>query len=92
LDSYTSWCGPCKYLKASIFPDKNLGKFMNQKFISVAVDMEVGEGIELSEKYPLDAYPTLFFMDANGKVKKTYVGVPRGGAPELLAFAKGIAK
>jgi hypothetical protein len=32
----------------------------------------------------------VFFLDASGKVKKKVLGLPQGGAKELLAIAKSI--
>ncbi len=29
IDCYTSWCGPCKYLTKTIFPQKEVGDFYN---------------------------------------------------------------
>lgn len=74
MDAYTTWCGPCKYLKKNVFPDKALGQYMNEKFVSVAVDWESAEGQTLAAAYPLGAYPTMFFLDANGTTKGTLVG------------------
>lgn len=90
FDAYTTWCGPCKILKSKVFPDKELGAYINSKFISIGVDMEAGEGPALANMYPLEGYPTVFFLDANGKVKKKVLGLPQGGAKEMLAIAKSI--
>ncbi len=90
FDAYTTWCGPCKVLKTKVFPNKELGEYINKKFVSIGVDMEAGEGIQLANMYPLDGYPTIFFLDGDGKVKKKILGLPRGGAQELLSIAKSI--
>ncbi len=90
LDAYASWCGPCKLMQARTFPDKKVGEFFNQKFVSVKMDMEKGEGPALSEVYPIDAYPTLFFLDANGRVVKKVVGLH--SPDDLLAVARKLAK
>lgn len=66
LDAYASWCSPCKLLKKNTFPDKNAGSFFNENFISVAIDMEKGDGPGLSEKFRVDAYPTLIIADEHG--------------------------
>lgn len=90
FDAYTTWCGPCKVLKTKVFPDKELGEYINKRFVSIGVDMEAGEGIQLANQYPLDGYPTIFFLDPDGKVKRKVLGLPRGGAQELLSIAKAI--
>lgn len=92
LDAYTTWCGPCKVLKNKVFPNKELGDYINANFVSIGVDMEAGEGPALANMYPIEGYPTILFMDAFGKVKKKVLGLPQGGAKELLTIAKGIKK
>ncbi len=88
LDAYASWCGPCKLLQKNVFTKKAVGDFYNGKFINVKMDMEKGEGPALSEVYPLEAYPTLLFIDSNGKVLKKFIGAP--SADELIAIGKSV--
>jgi len=68
LDVYATWCGPCKMLKARTFPNEEVGEFYNANFINVAVDGEKGEGLELARKYKVRGYPTLLYIDSEGKV------------------------
>lgn len=74
LDCYTTWCGPCKWLDANTFKDEVVGKYFNEKFISIKIDMEKGEGKELMKKYEVTAFPTLFLLDAKGNVVKRMMG------------------
>ena len=90
VDFFATWCGPCKVLKTNVFPNKELGAYINEHYVSIGVDMEAGEGPALANMYPLEGYPTIFFLDAAGKVKKKVLGLPQGGAKELLAIAKSI--
>ncbi|MDP4130260.1 MAG: thioredoxin family protein [Bacteroidota bacterium] len=68
LDAYASWCGPCKLLKKNTFTKKEAGDFFNTHFINVAIDMEKGDGPSLSQKFEVDAYPTLIIADKNGNI------------------------
>ncbi len=68
LDVYATWCGPCKMLKARTFPNDKVGEFYNANFINVTVDGEKGEGLELARKYKVRGYPTLLYIDSDGKV------------------------
>ena len=86
MDCYTTWCGPCKMLSKNIFPQKEVGDYFNANFVSVKMDMEKGEGIDLLKKYQVKAFPTLLFMDATGKVLHTMVG--GSDAAGLIAEAK----
>lgn len=33
IDFYTSWCGPCKMMTNNVFPMKNVGEYLNAKFV-----------------------------------------------------------
>lgn len=81
FDAYTTWCGPCKMLQKNVFTRVDVAEVFNKKFINVKFDMESGEGPMLAEKYPLQGYPTLFFIDPDGKVVKELLGYQ---TPEAL--------
>jgi thioredoxin 1 len=95
MDCFTTWCGPCKFLKSKVFTDKALGEYMNKNFICVAMDYENGEGPAIAQMYPVGGYPTVFLMDSNGKVKKSFEGIPQptnDAANTYLAAAKKLVK
>lgn len=77
VDCYTSWCGPCKMLARQTFPAQSVGEYMNPRFVSLQIDMEKGEGIELAKLWNVDAYPTMVILDAEGNVKGRVVGFYR---------------
>lgn len=68
LDISASWCGPCKRLKSSTFPNKEVGNFYNANFINVAVGGEKGEGVKLAGRYKIKGYPSLIYIDSNGQL------------------------
>lgn len=74
LDIYATWCGPCKMLKAKTFSNTEVGIYYNQNFVNVAFDGEQGDGAMLMQKYGLRSFPSLLFIDGNGKV----VGISGG--------------
>ncbi len=74
IDCYTVWCGPCKMLTAEIFPNKELGNLYNDKFICLKYDLEKPEGVKLKDKYNIQGYPTLLFLDSAGDVIQKRVG------------------
>ncbi|MCF0043615.1 thioredoxin family protein [Dyadobacter fanqingshengii] len=90
FDAYTTWCGPCKMMQKNVFTRDDVAAVFNKDFINVKYDMESGEGLKLAGKYPLEAYPTLFFIDAKGKVVKQVIGYQ---TPEkLIDLAKSVQK
>jgi thiol:disulfide interchange protein len=79
VDAYTVWCGPCKYMAANVFTDEKVGEYYNKNFINYKFDMEKGEGPEFANKYRITAYPTLLYINAEGKIIHRVVG---GKQPE----------
>ncbi len=74
IDFYTTWCLPCKLMEEDVFPDKRLGEFMNENFISYKVNAEKGNGVNLATLYSINAYPTLLFLDREGNVLERKIG------------------
>jgi len=68
VDAYAEWCGPCKRMARQVFPNPEVGRFYNQHFINVKMDMEKGEGPAFGKKYPVSAYPTLMYIDYTGEM------------------------
>lgn len=68
VDCTTVWCKPCKWMEANVFTENKVGKFYNENFITIQVDMEKGEGIELRKKYNVNSYPTYLFVDSDGNL------------------------
>jgi thiol:disulfide interchange protein len=77
VDAYAVWCGPCKWMEANTFREKEVGDAFNKKFINLKIDMEKGEGPELARKYNVRAYPTMFLIDGDGKVVKRILGAKK---------------
>lgn len=68
VDAYATWCGPCKRMAATVFPDERVGAFYNRNFINLKIDMEAPENATFRNQYPVSAFPTLFYIDGTGKI------------------------
>lgn len=90
VDYYTVWCGPCKELDRTTFKSKAVVDFFNRNFVSVKVDYEDTAWKKVSTDYPTFCFPTLLFIDTNGKVEHRLVGYIDSSA--LLAEAKKAIK
>lgn len=68
VDFYTTWCLPCKLMDEDVFTDPAFGDFMNERFVSVKIDAEAGNGPNLAALYGVRVYPTLLWVDPDGRV------------------------
>lgn len=85
VDAYTTWCAPCQEMKQKTFTDPNIAAVFNARFINVAIDVEHDAGISFADHYLVTVYPTLFFIDADGRVIKRMEGF--ADAKQLAAAA-----
>lgn len=86
MDCFTTWCGPCKYMSANIFPMKEVGNVLNKNFISVAVQLDTTDndndfvkswyqdGHNIAHEYKVRAYPTYLYFSPDGKLVHRAVG------------------
>ncbi|OJJ18865.1 hypothetical protein BKI52_25165 [marine bacterium AO1-C] len=86
VDAYTTWCGPCKYLRKKVFPLKEVGDVYNQHLVSYELDMEKGEGVAFAKKYQVTSYPTLLYFDPQGNLVHIVKG--SGGAAKIIDAAR----
>jgi thiol:disulfide interchange protein len=68
VDAYAVWCAPCQQLKKTTFQDKKLSAYFNAHFVNISVDVEKSDGEKFAELYNVNSYPTLLFIDEEGKI------------------------
>ncbi len=81
VDAYAVWCGPCRRMSLDVFPQEEVGRFFNESFVSLKIDMEQAAGREFGKLFPVSSYPTLLFIDAEGQLVQRVVGAQ---APDKL--------
>lgn len=86
VDAFASWCGPCKRMAKETFPDGKVGEVFNANFVNLKIDMEKPENAEFAGKYPVNSYPTLFFIDGEGKIVLKEIGAK--SPDQILETAK----
>lgn len=78
VDFYTDWCGPCKMMMREVFPQKDLGHYLNSRFICIKLNAEK-EGKDAARQYGVNAYPTLMVIAPDGKEVMKRVGMADAG-------------
>jgi thiol:disulfide interchange protein len=74
VDYYTTWCGWCKVLDKKTYTNKAVGEYANANMVSLKIDAEKGEGINLVRRSSIQGYPTIIFYDGEGKEVSRIVG------------------
>lgn len=69
IDVYTSWCGPCKHMANTIFPQAKVGEYYNSHFLNLQLDAEKSEdGKMVAKTFGVSAYPTFLFVNGDGEL------------------------
>ena len=89
VDCYTVWCGPCRMMSEKVLPLKEVGEYMNKKFVCIKVDMEKGEGLNMARKYQVSAYPTFLVLTADGNLLHRVVGASVTGEEFIKKIEAG---
>ncbi len=97
MDAYTTWCGPCKFMAATIFPMPEAGAFFNDKFINVKVQLDTtakdneevkrwySDAHSIMARYKVNVFPTYLFFSPDGQLVHRAIG-----ASDIKGFtAKG---
>ena len=58
VDFYAVWCVPCKQMAKNVFTLEEVGNYINKHFISLQIDAEKPENVEIAKQYKVEAYPT----------------------------------
>lgn len=91
----SDWCGWCIKLKKEVFDTPEFATWAKKKVVLLEVDFpqskEQSAALKkqnqmLSDKYQIEGYPTIMFVDATGKVLGTY-GYDEGGPKKWTAEA-----
>ncbi|OIQ34200.1 MAG: hypothetical protein BM555_04465 [Crocinitomix sp. MedPE-SWsnd] len=90
IDCYTFWCAPCKAMDKEVFQDPKVAKYLKKNYISLKINMETDDGMEIMQKYVITKYPTLLFTTATGEEIRR--GAKRMSADEFITLAKGVVK
>jgi thioredoxin-related protein len=86
VDCYASWCVPCKKMDKIVYMNDTVGDFMNDKFISVKVQIDSTKndtediknwyavGHSFISDYNITAFPTFLFFSPGGEIVHKEIG------------------
>lgn len=88
VDVYTDWCGWCKKLDREVFSDARVAEAA-RSLVAVRVNAEKG-GEKVAERYDVQGYPVVLFVDGSGTVVKRIDGYV--DATEMLRILSALPK
>ena len=77
VDMWATWCVPCKMLAETLFSQKEVGEYMNSRFICVKCDIDTQEGKILKKRYGVNRVPTLLILQPDREVRCFMLGGSR---------------
>lgn len=86
VDVYTDWCGWCKKLDREVFGDPRVAE-ASRGLVAVRINAEK-EGEKVAQRYDVQGYPTVLFVDGSGGVVKRIDGYV--DAAEMLQTIKAL--
>lgn len=89
VEFYAEWCNWCRRLETDTFSVPEVRSEL-QALVSVKLNAEK-EGAELADRFEVDSYPTLIFLDSNGNEMDRILGYlpPDGFLRRVQRIRKG---
>lgn len=72
VDFTAAWCGWCTKLKSEVFETDEFKKVAGEKLVPVSIDADKNR--ELVDKYKVEGFPTILFLDTDGREVSRIVG------------------
>ena len=90
IDLYASWCPPCRMMERQVFSRKDVGEFMDQRFVAAKYDTDKATGRELMKRYGRDPGRTAGTHPGRGRRRDLHGQPPHDHRPAEAAQAAAL--
>ncbi len=96
----SDWCGPCKYLKATVLNNPAFVSYAQDKFVLLEVDLprrtdfdpdQLKRNQELARRYRVSGFPTLLVLTPEGLLVGGFVGGRMNVQQAIAALESALA-
>lgn len=74
VDFYADWCEWCRKLDAETYTDRRLAAFLEERFVTLKIDVDDRETLVLVDRYQIWELPTIVFLTPAGEEVGRIVG------------------
>jgi thioredoxin-related protein len=86
VDFDASYCSSCRHMDETTYQESGLSSYIEQNVVALRLDVQDFEGITWSQKYEVEALPTMLIFNEQGKLVRKIEGYK--SAKDLLAAFK----
>jgi len=83
VDFDASYCASCRNMDESTYQDQGLAAYIEKNVVALRLDVQDFDGIMWSQKYEVEALPTMLVFNEDGKLIKKLIGYK--SAKDLMA-------
>jgi len=101
IDCFATWCGPCKMMDSKTYVDEEVGRVVNEGFLSIKVQCDssrndgdviksqYADAHRIVEEFKINAFPTFLFFSPDGNLVHKDMGFsPPNEFIEVVTAAK----
>lgn len=79
VDFDASYCATCRNMDETTYMSEELADYMAQHVVALRVDVQDFDGVAWSQKYEVEALPTMLIFNESGELVKRLVGYKSAG-------------
>ena len=87
IDLYATWCPPCRLMEREVFSLREVGEFVEARFVAAKYDVDKHTGRELMRRYGSGSIPLYLVFDTDGNLLGRITG-----ASDAETFMRNLAR
>lgn len=68
IDLYADWCQPCRMMERKVFSNREVGEFINDRFVAARYNVDRATGRKLMDRYGSGSIPLLLIFSPQGEL------------------------